>query len=308
MKRLLTLASTVLCALPAFAGTIAVSSADAKKTVTEPCPPDPRLTFHASSSYVFESDFERGKNASGDALNTDIGFGYRIPLGIEWPNTECGQWYLRLGARYSRFDFDNAGSLDLPNTLQGIAGVIALEYLVRGEIAVLLETRPGVYFEHDIDSEDFDAPTNLAVAFPITDNFYGVVGATAARFRSYPILPVIGFLWRVNPQWTVRAIVPDPRIIYSPSENLSFFVGGELAGGGFRVDGDQNRQSNLRNAVVTYSEYRAQAGVTWRVERTELELSGGYAFQRKFDYYRAEEGYATDEGAPFVKFEVRTAF
>ena len=285
-----------------------LSAGDHKKSVIETCPPNPRLVFHATSSYVFESDFERGNNASGDSLNTDIGFGYRIPLGLTSPNRECGEWFLRLGARYNRFDFDNSGDLNLPNTLQGISGVIALEYLVRGEIAILLETRPGVYFEHDIDSEDFDSPTNLAVAFVISENFYGVVGATASRFRSYPILPVIGFVWRVTPQWTVRAIAPDPRIIYSPSENLSFFVGGELAGGGFRVDGDQNRQSNLRNAVVNYSEYRANAGVIWRADRTEFELSGGYAFQRKFDFHRAEEGYATDEGAPFVKAEMRTAF
>jgi hypothetical protein len=192
--------------------------------------------------------------------------------------------------------------------LQSIAGVVALEYLVRGEIAILLESRPGVYFEHDIDGDDFDAPTNLAVAFELGTNFYGVVGASGSMLRSYPIIPIVGFVWRPSSEWMVRAILPDPRLIYSPSENLSLYVGGELAGGSFRVDDDRGRQGNLRNAVVTYSEYRATAGVIWRAANCEFEVGGGYAFQRKFDYHRAEEGFATDEGAPFAKVEIRTAF
>jgi hypothetical protein len=309
MKLLLALAAAAVLASPALAGSRTYSSSDAKKSITpEECPPDSRLLFRATSSYVFESDFERGDNASGDALQSEFDFGYRIPVELGWPNAECGQWYLRLGARYTRFDFGHEGGLPLPSTLQSAAAVVALEYLQRGEIGVLFETRPGVYFEHDINTGAFDSPTILALAIPITDNFYGIVGASGSLLRSYPVIPLVGFFWRVSPEWTVKAYLPEPRIIYSPTENLSFWVGGELTGGSFRVDDDQGRQANLRNAVVTYSEYRASAGVTWSAKNYSVEVGGGYAFQRKFDYHRAEEGFATDEGAPFVKVELRAAF
>ena len=67
------------------------------------------------SSYVFESDFKsRRDNAKGDAYNGSVGFGYRIPLGEGWPNMTCGTWNLRLGANYTRHDFDNSGGLPLP--------------------------------------------------------------------------------------------------------------------------------------------------------------------------------------------------
>jgi hypothetical protein len=278
------------------------------KVAQQPYAPDPRLIFRLNSSYVFESDFERGDDAKGDAFSTDLELGYRIPMSFGWPNREDGAWYLRLGARYTRFDFDNEGGLPLPNTLQGIAGVVALEYLVKGRRVILFEALPGVYFEHDISSDAFDIPIKAAIPLELSDSFAFIVGVSYVGMRSYPVLPIVGFNWRINEQWTVRAIPPDPRIIYTPRDDLNFWVGGELTGGAFRANSRDRQNAKLNNAVLTYSDWRVGAGVTCRCESLILELSGGYSFQRKFDYHRAEEGFETDEGAPYVAMEITATF
>jgi hypothetical protein len=283
---------------------------DGKKTVVEPTTTAVPLTlFRLRSSYVFESDFDNSNDTAGDAWSNTFEFGQRFPLDLGWPQNPDGRWFLRLGADYTRFDFDHSGTAPLPATLQSIAGVIALEYIQAGEVGILLETAPGVYFENDVNSGTFDSPTKLAAAFPLTTNFYLVAGGTYSGLRSYPFLPVIGAFWRINDRWTLRAIVPEPRLIYRATDRLALWVGGEIAGGSFRTDDDQDRDPALRKAVLTYSEYRVGAGFTYGDgDRCAVDVGAGYAFERKFDYHRADEDFQTEEGAPFVKVTLRAAF
>jgi Domain of unknown function (DUF6268) len=275
-----------------------------------PCPPDPIVLVDFGSSYVFESDFERGDDAKGDAWSSNFRFGYRIPFdGPDWSQRDCSQWYIRLGADYSRFDFDNSGGLPIPNTLQSISAIVAVEYLVKGRTAFLFEAFPGLYFEHDIDSDVFDVPVRAAAALKISEGLYGVIGVSYSGFRKYPFLPIAGIQWQLNDAWTLSLVPPEPRIIYSPSPEWEFWAGGELTGGAFRTDSREvERKEKLSNAVVTYSEYRAGLGFTYTTEAWRVEVGAGYAFQREFDYHRAEEGFETDEGAPYVRAELRLKF
>jgi len=277
---------------------------------TNPCPPDPRLVLEFGSSYVFESDFERGHHASGDAWSTSFRLGYRIPFnGPDWSDMDCSQWYVRFGLDYSRYDFDNSGGLPIPNTLQSASAIFAIEYLVHGRPAILIEALPGLYFEHDIDADTFDMPARIAWAFKITNNVYAVAGASYAGFRKYPVLPIVGVQWQINDAWTLSLIPPDPRIIYSPAKEWEFWVGGEITGGAFRTDSREvERNENLSNAVVTYTEYRAGLGFTYTKPGWRVEVGAGYAFQREFDYHRAEERFKTDEGAPYLRAELQLNF
>ena len=45
-----------------------------------------------------------------------------------------------------------------------------------------------------------------------------------------------------------------------------------------------------------------------KVGAPALDVGAGYAFRRKFDYHRAEEGYETDEGAPYVRVSFSAGF
>lgn len=306
MRRILAFlfCSTLLAAANVHGGTMIESKA------SEPCPPDPRLVLDFGSSYVFESDFDRGDNANGDAWSKNFRLGYRIPFdGPQWINMDCSQWYVRLGLDYQRFDFSNSGGLPIPNTLQNVAAVVAVEFLVHGRPAIFLEALPGVYFEHDIDTDTFDVPARAASAFKVMDNVYGLIGVSYSGFRKYPVLPFAGVQWMINDQWTLSLMPPNPRLIYSPAPEWEYWVGGEIVDGAFRTDARKvDRKEKLNDAVLTYSEYRAGLGFTYTSPAWRLEVGAGYAFQRKFDYHRAEEGFKTDEGAPYVRVELRTNF
>jgi hypothetical protein len=274
------------------------------KSIIEPEPPskEPANIVNIRSSYVFESDFERGNGRFGkqDALNSLISYDRRFKI--------SGNWYFRLGLGYSRFDFGTT-SAPTPNHLQGAWGTVALEYLVNGETGFLFESRPGVYFENDINSDAFNAPTVLALAIPIVkDTFYLVAGMLYTGFGEYPVLPVAGASWKINERWKLSALFPYPRLIYTVTDSLKIWAGGELVGGAYRTDNARITPDKLRSAVVDYAEYRAGAGVTWVVcSGFELDAGAGWAFHREFDFHRAGEKYRL-EGAPAVTLRGEATF
>ena len=284
---------------------------DSKKIIHEPIAPEPAWVMNLRTSYTFESDFSRGRqhDASGDSFYAGVNIGHRFPIAGLPPLSNDGAWYLRVGAAYGRWDFGNSGGLPIPNHLQNANADIALEFLVRGRTGFLLQTEPGVFFEDDIRGNNFDAPTKLALAYPVSDNFVVVGGVSYTGLRSVQFLPLLGFIWTINDTWRIHALPPQPRVIYTASDKLELWAGGELTGGSYRVDERQTREKkSLNNAVLDYSEWRVGAGLTYKVSGCQIELGGGYAFQRKFDYHRAEEGFETDEGAPYLKFQVSGAF
>jgi hypothetical protein len=308
MKTLLSAAYVLTFAIPVFAGHMIIESNEGRKAAIEPCPPVSRILFDIDSSYVFKSNFKGERQASGDAYSGSATFGYRIPLGEGWPNEQCGSWNLRIGAHYARHDFDNEGGLPIPNHIQAAAGVLALEYIVNNETAILLETHPGVYFEDEIDGRNFDAPTTLGAAYRFSDTFIGVFGVTYGAFRTYPILPGIGFKWVISDKLTLTAVFPKATLDYKLSTSCGFFVGGEYVGDAVRVDKTAGRPANLDHAVLQYSEYRAGAGFRFNTGVLSGEIGGGYAFERDFNFHRADRTFRTHEGAPYIKAELHAAF
>jgi hypothetical protein len=270
--------------------------------------PPPAWTLRLESSYVGSADFERGRDASGDAWSGRIELSHATAVSLGWPRGFNGAWSLRLGAFYERSEFGNAGALPLPAHLQKAGAVLSLEYLVNGRRAVMLEVRPGFYFEDEIRSGAFSAPAILAAGVPLGRNFYIIGGVRYSTLGRYPVMPVAGFLWDINDRWTVVAIPPDPKIVYHATTALDLWLGGELAGGSYLTSGSADRPANLRNAVVSYNEWRAGAGLSWTTNAGVLEVGAGAVFQREFDYHRADEEYRTDGAAPYVKIELRTAF
>lgn len=298
----------------ALAGSV-VLEVKGSKAFQEPCPPTTLNWLSIRSSYTGESDFERGDDARGDSFYKTIELHHRFPVNLfnNWPNIECGQWYFHAGADYTRWDFDNEGGLPIPNTLQSFAAILALEYVINDATAINIEARPGFYFEHDVRGDSFNVP--VLVYFPLwwhkgEDLSWALLGgAYYNQFYSYSVIPAVGLTAKYG-NWTLNAIVPRPRLIYTPSKEVSFWVEGELASGAFRTDDHSfKRQENLNHAVVEYSEWRVGAGLTWKpCANALIDIGAGYAFKREFDFHRAEESFETDEGAPFVKMEFRASF
>ena len=192
--------------------------------------------------------------------------------------------------------------------MQSASGVLSLEYLVNDRTAFLIETRPGVYFERNVNSGSFDSPTNIAAVIPLSgDKVYLVAGVTVSALARYPVFPIGGLLWHINDRWDLRAYLPDPRLVYEVSDNLELYAGGELAGGAYKTDNRPIEPEKLSGATITYDEVRAGGGVTWKVKPLTFDLAGGYTVQSEFDYSRAGESFDTHP-APYIRLTARVDF
>ncbi len=263
----------------------------------------PTEIFRLDGSYVFESDLHNDGNfGPQDALQTGIEYSHRFLLG--------GRIYLRAGLAYNRFDFGESVA-PVPDQLFSIAGILGLEYLVGRDVGAFLQFRPGYYTEDHIGASSFDVPITAGRVFILQpDRLYLFIGANAAFLRGeYPVLPLAGVVWKPSEQWNVYAVVPEPRITYSPNKKLDFWIGGQLVGGSFRTDRDNNIvPRKLSNAQVDYSEYRAGLGIEYHPrEEFSILVGGGYAFQRRINFERAGEQWKAD-GAPYVRVALQAEF
>ena len=66
--------------------------------------------------------------------------------------------------------------------------------------------------------------------------------------------------------------------------------------------------AKLNGAQVDYTEYRVGGGFIYSPsQNVSIDLGGGYAIQRRFDFYRADIRYKAD-AAPYVRLEFKAKF
>jgi len=260
----------------------------------------PRTVFETKISYVFGSALE--DFGAQDAFQTEVKAARRFLL--------RGNFYLRLGVEYQRFDFGQTDA-PVPDHLQSFAGVIGIEYMRGRHVGALFYVKPGFYTEDSLGLDSFDVPMTLGSAFVLQkDKLYLFAGVTSSFLRGrYPVLPLAGVIWCPSRQLRVIGLVPDPRIVYSPSKTLELWIGGELGGGSFRTDHDKDiRPRKLSGTQIDYSDYRAGIGLTFSPgDAFKLDFGVGYSLQRSFDFVRAGEEYNTDP-APYLRLAVEAKF
>jgi hypothetical protein len=255
------------------------------------------------SSYTFESDLHR-HGSFGDQYSIQNSFSYAHRFFLR------GHLYLKLGVEYDRFDFGKTAG-PVPEHLQSVAALIGVDYMHNDDIGAFIQLRPGIYTEDDFDDAAFDVPITLGRIWVLQpDHLYLFTGVTSSFLRGrFPVIPIAGLIWEPNDQWKVLAMLPEPRVIYSPNDHFDFWAGGELAGGSFRTDRDNTIvPARLNGAQVDYSEYRVGGGFIYSPrENISFDLGAGYAIQRQFDFHRAGLKYKAD-GAPYLRLEFKAKF
>jgi hypothetical protein len=259
--------------------------------------------FSFRTSYVFESDLKNDGNfGEQDVWQNQFEYSHRFLL--------TGNLYLRAGLAYERFDFGKTDA-PVPDHLQSLAGVVGIDYMHGDDVGAFIQFRPGFYTENDFDSASFDVPTTLGRIFVLReDQLYLFLGARAALLSGrYPVIPLAGLIYRPNSTWTFDMVVPEPRVIYSPTKSFSVFVGGEFVGGSFRTDHDGTiLPRKLDGAQIDYTDYRAGAGVIFSpCKAVMIDVAGGYAIERSIDFNRAGEDFKTDP-APYFRVSVKAEF
>ncbi len=259
--------------------------------------------FRLEQSYVFESDLNHGGSfGKQDLIQLGFEYGHRFLI--------TGNYYAHVGVLYDRYDFGSTGA-PVPNHLQAIAGVFAINYMRGKDVGAFLQVRPGFYFQNDIGISSFDAPITLGRVFVVQeDRLYIFAGAFASFLRSgFPVLPLAGAVYIPSEKWRFMAVLPEPKVIYSAAKGLDLWLGGQLTGGSFRTDRNSNiRPGKLNGTQVDFSDYRAGLGLTYAVSnQVALDLAAGVSIQRRFDFGRAGETYRTDP-SPYVSMQLSASF
>lgn len=295
---------SIICAAAALfsADAIGGDTTDSKITTSgtneEPTPLD---LFSLESTYTAKSTVRQSHPlGKQDSVYTDFDYSHRFHV--------TGQWYLRLGVEYQRYDFGGS-PFPLPDHLQGASATIAYEYVVQGFAGAAIELHPGFYFQNNVSGKNFDVPIDLYTAFKIKDDkVFGMIGLFEGQMFSPSVIPIGGIIWLVNDKLRLEAIFPRPALIYTLNDDWEFRVLGEAGGYGFRMD--KNRANPYGGSVVQYSYYELGAQATYSHWKPfDVSIGAGYDFQREFDFFRDGPGqkYKT-AGAPYIRVSVEAKF
>ena len=260
--------------------------------------------FDYEMDYTFSSNFYdvNGDFGHGSSLYNDISFAHRFLI--------TGKWYFRAGVEYERFDFGGTDN-GLPDHLQTVHALLALEYVVHDHAGAGIEIDPGPYFENDPKGNNIDIPWKVWVTFPLVkDKIFAVVGLGGALNSNPVVAPGGGIIWLFNDHLRLEGVFPKPALVYNPNDDWEFRLFGNLYYASFRTDDviTPERKLQVHDAWVQYSEYRAGAQVTYSgFKPFDIHAGVGCTFERDFDFFRAEAS-AKTRPAPFVMLEIEAKF
>ena len=327
MKTSLRLCTAALClsSLTAFGGTGGRSG-----PAVELNPPTPSVSFEfdVQESFVGSGDVERGGFNVRDFDENDFGarliFTPRIKFGI-----------LRLGVAYERFDFgidandqERNGFLgglsngivaipldaELPDKLQAANFVVGLDSEFSESLLFRIEAHPGWYGAGSdlFNSNNFRVPVIAGVTWIYSSTLQFTLGVGMDFEGKYPVLPGGGVRWQFAPQWTLNAVVPNPRLEYAVCKSFTVYGGASIKADTYRVNDDfgvRAGDTRLNGAHLSYSEVRLGAGFDWKIiPGVTFSVEGGYLPYRSFDYARANVRYSQDGGAPYGGISLKAAF
>jgi hypothetical protein len=290
---------SVIC--PVLAGT------EAELLQPAPSPSEEKNSteiFNYETVYTGKSDFKeyRGVFGDGDSLYNDFSYAHRFLI--------TGNWYLRVGAEYERFDFGGTDN-GLPDHLQTIHALLAYEYIVHDHAGAGIEIDPGPYFENDVTGDSIDVPWKVWVTFPLKkDKIFAVIGAGGSIYSNPIVAPGGGLIWLFTDHLRLEGVFPKPALVYNPSEDWEFRLAGNLFYESYRTDDviTPARKLQVHNAIVQYSEDRVGVQATYsHFKPFDITLDAGCMVRRYFDFFRAEAGVKTDP-APYVRLAIEAKF
>ncbi|HZR06071.1 MAG TPA: hypothetical protein VFA61_09600 [Candidatus Udaeobacter sp.] len=243
-----------------------------------------------------------GNFGHGDSLYNDFSYAHRFLI--------TGKWYFRAGVEYERFDFGGTDN-GLPDHLQTVHALLALEYVVHDHAGAGVEIDPGPYFQNNVTGDSIDIPWKVFVSFPLKkDKIFAVIGLGGGIYQNPVVAPGGGIIWLISDHLRLEGVVPKPALVYSLSDDWEFRIFGNLFYESYRTDDviTPERKLQVHNAVVQYSEDRVGIQAKYSgLKPFEIKVGGGCTVERDFEFFRAEAS-AKTRPAPFVNFEMTAKF
>src|SRR5258705_9537465 len=181
-----------------------------------------RELFDYELDYTGNSSFfdDHGKFGNGDALYNDFSYAHRFLI--------KGNWFFRTGVEYERFDFDGTNN-GLPDHLQTVHALLALEYVVHDHAGAGIEIDPGLFFQNDITGDSIDIPWKVFVSFPLKkDKIFGVIGLGGSLYSNPIVAPGGGLIWLFSDHLRLERVFPKPSLLYDLNDDWQFRTAANL--------------------------------------------------------------------------------
>ena len=261
--------------------------------------------YVGEETYVGNADVQRRNREVRDFSESDTILRFvltpRIRIGV-----------LRIGAEWERFSFGMPNQSPLPNTLQSVSLIVGLDTQISDSILIRLEAQPGLYGTNHLTFDEVNMPFIAGGTYIYNPNVQFILGVSVDIERKYPVIPAAGLRWKFSRLWVLNAVLPEPRVEFEASKNLTVYLGANVKETNFRVDdhfGDAQGNPALNHAVLTYGEVRTGLGADWKLSpNVILTAEAGYQPYRNFDFYRADIRFREDGSAPYGMISLHGAF
>jgi len=170
---------------------------------------------------------------------------------------------------------------------------------------------PTLYKFSDVGGNDIGFSGGVNAMWHYSDSLTLMFGFMVAPDSDISVLPMAGADWRINQRWELRAMFPQPRIIYAPGEHWNYYFGANLLGATYRSSdtlGTSIGRTQYNDALATYRDIRVGVGVGYNLNKVlRAEAEAGYSVSREINYKDASETVKFDP-APYVRLGLNFGF
>lgn len=207
---------------------------------------------------------------------------------------------------YSLRSIDAPGTAALPDHLHTLSVGLAGDYRLTDTLALDFLVAPGLSGDfRQIGADDVRTQVGLLGRYDPTKKWSLMAGVIYLQgYRSVPVLPIAGAVYRPTEQWTIRLAAPRPGVIYTPDKVSSYFAVAEFTGSEYQV-----HDTALGAKIVNYRDFRVMAGLERLLfSAVRVALSAGYVFDRRFVFYDSARNDLTIDNGAVVRLGVSTAW
>ena len=203
---------------------------------------------------------------------------------------------------YSLKKLDAPDSARLPEELHTLSVKFGVNYQLNRNTALTFLVTPSLNGDFkEIGANDIRTQLGIMGRYHMSAKLTLLAGLIYQQgYKSFPVLPVIGAIYRPNEQWTLSLAAPRPGVTYSPSQTSSYYIGGEFAGSEYQL-----HDASLGAQIINYRDFRALAGAEYLLfSAIKVNIAGGYDFDRKFVFYDSSREDVNIDDGPFARVGV----
>jgi hypothetical protein len=266
-------------------------------------PPLIQTMLNTSFTAEGKTKYQGAKQGNSGAFNVDLGANGMFPLNEDW--------MLPLDLMSQNYWLESVPGTPVPIHINTLGFGAGLGCRAVENWMFIARISPLFYRLYDVNSDDVGVAGGLMAMWNYSPTFQFMFGIMVAPDSDLPVLPMAGMNWRINEQWDLSLMFPQPRLTFQPNEHWRFYAGVNINGTTFRTSnalGNDIGNARYNNALGTYRDVRFGGGIGYTLnQNVRVEAEAGYSISRQIDYTDLDTTVKFDP-APYVRIGINVGF